>query len=324
MKRRKIAVLRGGPSSEHEVSLKTGRSVIDTLKDDHDILDVVIDKQGKWFVNGIEKKPTEVVRLMDVVFNAMHGEYGEDGQVQEILEILGVPFTGPKKLGAAISMNKQKTKDILKKAGIKTPNYKSYNLKSKDEVGEVSRKIFNSFSFPLVLKATSKGSSVGVYIVQNMEELRDALCKLYQESPDFICEEYIKGKEGTVGVIDCFRGEDSYSLLPIEIVPPDSKQFFDYECKYDGSTKEICPGNFTKAESQEMQRVAKLAHELLGLRHYSRSDFMVHPKRGVFFLETNSLPGMTSESLLPKAVKAVGSTYKDFLEHVIDLAIDRK
>lgn len=324
MKRKKIAVLRGGPSSEHEVSLKSGRAVIDALKDKNDILDVIIDKKGKWFVNGMEKSPTETIRLMDVVFNAMHGEYGEDGQVQEILEMLGVPFTGPKKMGATISMNKHHTKEILKKAGIKTPHHKNYDLKSEDEINETSRKIFNSFSFPLVLKATSKGSSVGVYIIQNMQDLREALCKLYQESPNFICEEYITGKEGTVGVIDCFRGDKIYSLLPIEIIPPESKKFFDYECKYDGSTKEICPGNFSKLESKEMQEIAKKAHELLGLRHYSRSDFIVHPRRGVFFLETNSLPGMTSESLLPKAVSAVGSSYKEFLEHVIDLAIKNK
>lgn len=322
MKRLKIVVLRGGPSSEHEVSLKTGKSVIDTLKDDHDILDVVIDKEGRWFVNGIEKTPAEAIRLHDVVFNAMHGEYGEDGTVQELLELLNVPFTGPKKLGAKLSINKKVAKDIYKQAGLKTPHARVVTNDLPTE--QIAKDLFNTFPLPAVIKPIDKGSSVGISIARDYPSLLNTLRSLFEYSEKLLVEEYIQGKEATVGVIDQFRDKEHYSLLPIEIIPPDSRDFFDYECKYDGTTQEICPGRFTAEENKLLQEAAIEAHKALGLRHYSRSDFIIHPRRGIYILETNSLPGLTSESLMPKAMEPVGSSYRELLEHIITLALEGK
>jgi D-alanine-D-alanine ligase len=137
-----------------------------------------------------------------------------------------------------------------------------------------------------------------------------------------LVEEYIQGKEATAGVVEGLRGEKIYSLLPIEIIPPPKAAFFDREVKYNGETIERVPGNFTKEETAEIQRLARLAHEVLGQRGYSRSDFMVSP-RGVYFLETNSAAGvgLTSESLLPKSLKAVGISFNEFLDHIVRDAI---
>jgi D-alanine-D-alanine ligase len=323
---KKILVLRGGPSSEYEVSLKTGKSVIEKLSNKYEVTDVVIDKNGDWLVSGLIVKPEVICRNVDCVFNAMHGEYGEDGQVQEILEVLGIPFTGPKRLGAVLSMNKASSKEVYKQHGIKTPLHKV--LKKPDTENEEAgievqaMLVFRTFPMPLIIKPVGLGSSVGIEIVKTYDDLVQTMVKLYEQYDELLIEEYIEGREATVGVIDRFRDDKVYALLPIEIKVSDDYKFFDYDAKYSGGTEEISPGNFSKDESEAMQEVARLAHEVLGLRHYSRSDFIIHPKRGIYILETNSLPGLTEESLLPKSFEPVGSTYEEFLDHVITLALE--
>jgi len=313
-----IAVLRGGPSSEYEVSLKTGKSVITTLQDVYRVIDITIDKQGVWHKQGVEVEPIKVLRGVDVVFNAMHGEYGEDGQVQDLLQSLNVPFTGPKKLAAVISINKIKTKEIYESYDIKTPDYRV--VEKGEDITSVATEIVREFRMPVVVKPADKGSSVGISVATNFKELESALSVAFQSCNIILIEEHIKGKEGTVGVVEGLRDQALYTLPSVEIIPPSDKNFFDYEAKYGGETEEVCPGNFTQKEKEVMNEYARKAHEILGLRHYSRTDFMIHQTRGIFALETNALPGLTAESLLPKALDAVGITYKDFLVHVIELA----
>jgi len=317
----KVAVLRGGPSSEYDVSLKTGKAVVQALCESHNVCDIVIDQEGKWYKDGLEVKPATVLRGMDVVFNAMHGEYGEDGQVQQLLESINATFTGPNAFGAALAMNKAKTKEVYKAHGLKTPLWFVATKTSETELQACD--IVKQMPLPVIVKPVGSGSSIGISIARSYHDLVDALNELYLVSETLLVEEFITGKEGTVGVIEHFRNQEVYPLLPIEIIPPAHKEFFDYECKYDGSTREICPGTFSRTESETMQRAAIAAHRALGLRHYSRTDFMVHPKRGVYVLETNALPGLTSESSLPKALEPIGSSYKAFLEHVIDLAMKK-
>jgi D-alanine-D-alanine ligase len=156
-------------------------------------------------------------------------------------------------------------------------------------------------------------------VVKNFHPLAHALEHASQISPQVLIEEFIPGREASVGVIDDFRGEKTYALLPIEIVPPPGR-FFDAEVKYNGETIERVPGNFSATEKDTLQQVAKKAHEILGTAHYSRSDFMV-TRRGIYFLEINNAQavGLTKESLLPKALHAVGATLPHFLDHVISL-----
>ena len=157
-------------------------------------------------------------------------------------------------------------------------------------------------------------------MAKNLSELLDAVKKASEFDDDIIFEEYIKGKEATCGIIDNFRGRKTYSLFPIEIKIP-TNNLFDFNSKYSGVTEEICPGNFSRKESKAIQEMASLAHQALGLKQYSRSDFIVHPRRGVYILETNSLPGLTRESLFPKALNVVGCSFEDFLDHLLGLAL---
>jgi D-alanine-D-alanine ligase len=318
----KVAVLRGGPSSEYEISLKTGKSVLENLKSRHQVMDIVIDMHGDWYYNGILVNPAEVLSNVDVAFNAMHGEYGEDGKVQQILEQIGIPFTGPKTLSAVQSIRKDHARNVFEQLGLKTPI--AAIVEKTYDVEKVAYEVFRKMPTPLVLKPLDKGSSLGVVVVKDFRSLVDSLSALFVYTEKVLVEEYIKGKEATVGVIENFRDQELYPLFPSEIVLPEGKEIFDYDAKQNAQIKNICPGCFSKEESQILQKAAVAAHRGLGLRHYSRSDFIVHPKRGVFILETNALPGLGENSLICKSLDACGSNYDDFLDHVLDLATRRK
>jgi D-alanine-D-alanine ligase len=306
------------------VSLKTGESVLKNLPDHYEGIDVFIDKKGVWHIGGIPIEPANLHKRADVAFIAMHGEYGEDGTVQRLLENLHMPFTGSGSLASAIGMNKILSKDFFKKNGIKTPVHKVITKENYD--ANTAAEIWKTFPQPSVVKPADKGSSVGVSIVHSLPEMKVALEKAFMLSDNVLVEECIAGKEATCGVIESFRGKDHYPLFTIEIVPQKHQTFFDYESKYssESGADEICPGRFTKEETAELQRLAVEAHKAVNARHYSRTDFMVHPKRGIYTLEINTLPGMTSASLLPKAIKAVGSSYGELLDHLIQLALKKK
>lgn len=313
----RVGVLRGGPSSEYEVSLKTGENVLNFLPEKYEARDVFIDRDGMWHMHGIPCEVSRIVRDIDIAFIALHGEFGEDGKVQKILEYYNIPFTGSDSFSSAIAMNKFLTKEILAKTGIKTA--RGFLIKKDDDLNEAALKIFKNFSPPWVLKPVNKGSSVGVEIVHGFHDLENSLHWIFLNNDKILFEEYIKGKEATCGVLQNFRGEKYYALPPIEIIPPEKNKFFDYDAKYSGATKEICPANFDARIKKEIQEAVKIAHKSLGLNGYSRSDFVVS-NRGIYFLETNNLPGLTSESLLPKSAAAVGLSFPFLLEHIIKSA----
>lgn len=172
------------------------------------------------------------------------------------------------------------------------------------------------------MKPVSLGSSVGVRIAGGYAPVHQAVREAMALSSGVLVEEFIRGTEATAGIVERLRGEALYALPPVEIVPPEHAEFFSAAVKYDGSTAEIVPGRFAKQVTQELMRQARVMHEALGLRHYSRSDFIVSP-RGIYFLETNTLPGLTTESLFPKALAAVGVKFPDFLSHLVELSLDR-
>jgi D-alanine-D-alanine ligase len=320
MQRIKVAVLRGGPSSEYEVSLKTGKNVIDNLPDKYIPTDVFISKDGSWNVDGVPTTPYKVFQNVDIVFNALHGEYGEDGKVQQLFEKFNVKYTGSKTLASALGMNKILAKEIFLKAGIKTPIYKVFN--KKENIKNEALNIFKSFPIPAIVKPNGSGSSMGVSIIKKLEDVVPSIEEAFKYSDTVIMEEFIEGKEATCGVVEKFRGKEIYPLLPIEITHPKEFKFFNFEAKYSGKSKEICPGNFSKNESEMIQKIAVEAHRVLNLKHYSRSDFIVSPKRGIYILEVNTLPGLTKESLLPKSLEAIGCSMSEFLDHVLTMALD--
>ncbi len=322
MQRIKVAVLRGGPSSEYDVSIKTGKNVLDNLPDKYIPTDVIIDKQGDWFVDGIQVAPQKICESTDVVFNAMHGEYGEDGKVQQILDMFGAKYTGSKALASALGMNKVLAKEIFIKYGLKTPIYRVVYKCGDLEVE--AKMIFKTFPLPAIVKPRGSGSSMGVSVIKTLKEIVPAIKEALKFSDVVIIEEFITGREATCGVVDNLRGQDVYPLFPVEIIKHPEAKLFDYKAKYCGGAQEVCPGNFTKKEKDVITKMAIQAHKALGLRHYSRSDFVVNPKRGTYILEVNTLPGLTVQSLLPQSLKAVGISLPDFLDHVISLALNSK
>lgn len=315
-----VAVLRGGPSVEYEVSMQTGVGVLNALKSlGVQTIDVVISRSGQWLVNGFVRAPEQALAKADVVFIALHGAYGEDGAVQRLLERYAIPYTGSTPYASAIAMNKVMTKEYLTEYGVKTPAYQRVIRETTPDPFNTALAIGALFGPRYIVKPTSGGSSIGARLAETMEELGLALKELLSEYDDLLVEEYIEGKEATVGVIENYRNQKLYDLPVIEIIPPVESGFFAAEVKYTGTTEEICPGRFKKTEKEEMAKTAKLVHEKLNLRHYSRSDFMVTTD-GIYFLEVNTLPGLTSESLFPKSIEAVGGKYEDLIYHLITQA----
>lgn len=317
-----VAVLRGGVGDEHDVSLRTGMNVLRLLeRGPWKPIDVYIDRSGVWHVRGVPMVPSRALSGVDVVFNALHGLYGEDGTVQRELERLSIPFTGSASYPSSVAMNKVLTKEMLKPLGIKTPYYTVLSVTPELESDIV--RVFRSFPQPSVVKPLNSGSSVGVTLAQSFNEFEEAVKKAFQYAKEVIVEEYIKGRDATVGVIDDMRGKKTYQLPPVEIILPPTSRIFDFDAKYGGASEERCPGGFSRSQIEELEDTAARVHEALGLRHYSRSDFVVTPK-GVYFLEANTLPGLTEKSLIPKSLDAVGIPMDEFLNHVLMMALEKK
>jgi D-alanine-D-alanine ligase len=320
MKVNSVAVLRGGPSAEYDISMLTGAGVLGALKElNIRTKDIVVTRSGQWLVDGFHKDPENALLGIDVVFLALHGAYGEDGVVQRLLERLSIPYTGSGPYASAVAMNKELTKGYLKDSGIKTAQHKRVLRDHVKDPMQTALSISEIFGPKYVVKPTSGGSSIGTKLAQDPHELGAVLAELFLEHEDLLVEEYIFGKEATVGVLENFREQPLYDLPVIEIIPPADSGFFAADVKYTGATTEICPGRFKKEEKLEMAKAAQAVHKTLGLRHYSRSDFIVAAD-GIYFLEVNTLPGLTEQSLYPKAMEAVGADYKSLIEHLVTQA----
>ena len=325
----RVGVLRGGPSNEYEVSLNSGASVLGALRkhfeDTYLPRDIFIDREGIWHMDGVAIEPDRALHQIDLAWNALHGAYGEDGKVQSFFEAHGVPITGSGSLASAVGMNKSLTKKILKDHGIKVAHGEEVASKrlneSESAADELTREFFQTLILPVVVKPNASGSSVGVSIVRDYRDLPAALREAAKHSDSVMIEQFIPGIEATCGVIEGFRGHELYALPPVEI--RSSTGFFDYEAKYQGKSEEIVPATFADKTKKAIEELAQKIHRALGLRHYSRSDFIIHPRRGIYVLEVNTLPGMTGESLMPKALRAVGSDVHELVGHVLELALKK-
>ena len=314
-----VGVLRGGPSKEHEVSLKTGAAILAALPEERFVArDIYIDKKGEWHERGRPISPERALRQLDVALIGLHGEYGEDGEVQKVLERFGVPYAGSDPLGSFFAMHKVLAKEKAREAGLLTPKYRF--IESGEDLEHAARDVIQAFHQPVVVKPVRWGSSVGVSIVGGYEPVLAAIEDIFALGSDgVLVEELIRGREATAGVVENLRGEALYALPPMEIIPPEG-DFYSYEAKYSGETRLACPATFSRVAMEELTRAAKLMHRMLGLRHYSCSDFIVAPK-GVYYLETNTLPGITAVSDLPGELAAVGISLPEFLTHLVDLAL---
>ena len=308
----------GGPSAEHEVSLATGNNVIVNLdKTKYRPVVIKLSKDKKWLVDGRLTEMPQALKSCNIVFNALHGTFGEDGRVQALMEYCGVRYTGSGITASALAMDKLRSREMFKLAGFCVP--KTLKIK-KDDNWQARLNLFVSkvTKFPVVVKPCSNGSSVGVEIVNTKNKLNKAIEKAFGLEKKALIEEFVEGREVTCGVLDNFEGKESSALPVTEIVPIKGHKFFSYDAKYkSGHCDEITPAQIDDTTRDKVQEIAVRAHQLLGCRGYSRTD-MILKNGDVYVLETNTLPGLTENSLLPKAAKAVGLTLPCLLEKIIE------
>jgi D-alanine-D-alanine ligase len=295
----KVAVLYGGRSSEREVSLKSGKGCAEALS-------------GKGYDVALVDVDLEVAdRLREagaaVAFVALHGRYGEDGCIQGLLESMGIPYTGSGVLSSALGMNKTFSKLLFRDHGLSIPDYRVIPL------AEASRVTLAEipFGLPAVVKPSSEGSSVGVHIVRQPDELRVACVEAARYEGDVHVERYIRGAEVQVAVLD------GVALGAIEIVP--AREFYDYEAKYTaGTTQYFYPARISPETEERVSRAAEVAHRALGCSGVTRQDFIVDPSGEPYLLEVNTLPGMTRTSLVPKIAAGNGISFADLCERLLE------
>ncbi len=320
----RVGVLRGGPSSEYAVSLETGACALSHLGDQYEPLDIFIDREGEWHLLGAKREPHKILGRVDVVLNALHGAYGEDGKVQEILWAHGTPFSGSRQLGAALSLNKALAKRIAQNAGIETPHYRVVRKGETGVLPSFCARLFRSFPQPSLIKPLRGGSSLGVSRVRSPEEILYALELVFDGGDSALVEEFVEGREVVCGVIENFRNERLYQLLPSEIRLAAGAPFLEHHARRERGYTLTSPAHLTKKETKEIQQLAAQAHTLLGLRHYSSSDFIVHPTRGIYFLETDALPALGKQSPFAHSLQAIGCSFSHFIEHLVSLALGKK
>ena len=338
-----IVVLAGGISTERDVSLITGKNVVNALRgcgENAVLLDVFLGYKGdaaSFFesengnieaVNAIGiidpsiediknargaeisglfgENVLEICKAADFVFIALHGEDGENGKVQASFDLLGIKYTGSGCLASAMAMNKYITKQMLDANGIRNAKY--FAAKK----GEML-----SYEFPCVIKPASGGSSVGISIVKSESDFESAVNTAFKYEDEIIIEEFIEGREFSVGVL----GETV--LPPIEIIPKEG--FYDYKNKYqEGMTIEICPAELSEEDTKRLQSATKRVFDVLNLQVYGRIDFILSKENNEFYcLEANSLPGLTSLSLLPQEAKAIGIDYPALCKKIIELSLKK-
>lgn len=303
MSKVRVAVVMGGPSAEREVSIESGQSVMRALAAlGHDAQS--LDFDGR-FVDAIrEIRP-------DVVFNALHGTGGEDGTIQGVLEWLGIPYTGSDLTACALAMDKHLTKKLLAAEGLPTPAWDTFDL-----AGGTLPLLPGSLNLPLVVKPRSSGSSAGVSIVRTHEEWTKAMIGVAPKTTQIVAEEFIAGREFSSGVL----GEEALPL--VEIIPSD--EFYSYDAKYKpGGSRHLVPAPIDADLTARLQMLALSVHRLLGLRDYSRTDFIVSKEGRPYVLEINALPGLTPLSLLPDEARAAGISFEALIERLLQFALGR-
>lgn len=341
-----IVVLAGGVSTERDVSLVSGGKIYKALREsghkpllldvymgleDND-LDTVFERGdellGKAGVIGLSAPDIEEIRAQrgennrtfwgknvleicsraDVVFMALHGQNGENGRVQAAFDLFGIKYTGADFLSSAICMDKSITKELLERYGINVP--KGYRL-SKGEPDE------HDYSYPVVVKVTDGGSSVGVYIAHNKEECLEAKRKAFLYGNEIIVEEYIRGREFSVGVVE----GDALPIIEINT----GTGFYDYIKKYqEGSAIETCPAELNKADTEKMIELAEQVYKILRLSQYARIDIIMDKNGKMYVLEANTLPGMTPTSLMPQEAAALGISYNQFCGKLVEMALKKE
>ena len=311
----------GGLSAEHEVSLLTGQNVLENLdRFKYEPVAIKISKDKKWFLDGRLTSEADALKSCDLIFNALHGSFGEDGKAQSLMEYHGVRYTGSGICGSALAMDKLRSREIFKLAGLQVP--KTLKIRRGDNCQALLKLFVGKVtSFPVVVKPCSSGSSVGVQIVRNYSQLEKVIKDTFKLDGKILIEEFIEGKEVTCGVLENYNNQQAVALPVTEIVPKRGNKFFNYKAKYTtGHSDEITPAFLDGEIAKQVQSIAVRAHQLLGCKAYSRTDMIIRDNE-VFVLETNTLPGLTVNSLLPKAAQVAGLTFSQLLDKIIQSSL---
>lgn len=314
----KILLLMGGPSAEHEVSLSTGQQVMRALdQKKYAARSLVIPRTGFQSFN-VQKLKSST----DLAFIAMHGEFGEDGRLQALLDTAGIPYVGSGVLASALAMDKVRAAHIFRQHGLTVPWQVTFGRREWRAGRPRWERKIQTLGLPVVVKPTDRGSSIGVTIVSKFKSLKDAVTNAARYSDQIMAEEFIRGRELTCGVLDDPKTGKASALPPTEIIPR-AGAFYDYRSKYaDGGSDHLTPPpNIPKAMIREIQEAAVTAHRALGCRGMSRSDFIFGPENKLYILETNTIPGMTRTSLLPQAAAAAGIPFPKLLDLLIQCAL---
>ncbi|MCL5007031.1 MAG: D-alanine--D-alanine ligase [Patescibacteria group bacterium] len=314
MRKLSVAVLFGGPSPEHEISVLSGRRVLaDLSPEKYEAIPVHIRRDGKWPV-----ELEEIRNKADVMFVALHGKYGEDGAVQDLLEHFDLPYTGSGALASALGMNKIFSYRLFKAVGLNVPRFV---IISRYESGwRKGYPLSVPLDLPLIVKPADQGSSLGVSLVRRAEDLWTAVEKALNLSKEAIVQEYVDGTEIAGSVLEV--GEKVEPLQPLQVIP--AGEFFDYRSKYHSTETEERPVSFADSVADDIRRSAVRAHKAIGAYGFSRSDFILTADGKLFILETNTLPGLTENSLFPKAASASGIPFPLLLDTIIEQALLRK
>jgi D-alanine-D-alanine ligase len=311
----RVAVLKGGRSLERQVSLRSGARVEDALgRLGHEVVPVDAGADLIRRVRGAEP---------DAAFIAMHGRDGEDGTVQELLEILDIPYTGSGVLASTRAADKVLAKHLLTEAGIPTPEFFAFNETAFRELGaaEALPAIEERLEFPIVVKPASQGSALGIKFARTAADVPGALVAAFSYDSRVLLERYVAGRDLAVSVLD---GPDGPQPLPVVEAVPQEEDFYDFESRYEiGRTSFVCPAELPGEASERAQEIALGTYDLLGCSGFARIDLMLDGAGELFVLEANSVPGLTETSLLPQAAEAAGIGFDELVGRILELALAR-
>jgi D-alanine-D-alanine ligase len=308
----RVAVLKGGPSLERQVSLRSGARVEDALERlGHEVLPIDV---GPDLIEQLE------AQRPDVAFLALHGRGGEDGTVQELLDIVGIPYTGSGVLACMRSVDKVLTKHLLGEAGLPTPEFFAFSETAFRELGAADAlpAIEERLAFPIVVKPAAQGSALGVKFARTAGDVPAALVAAFSYDSRVLLERHVAGRDVAVSILD------GQALPVVEAVPRD-EDFYDFESRYEiGRTDFLCPADLSPECTARTQELAVAAYELLGCRGFARVDLMVEDGSGEpLVLEVNAIPGLTETSLLPMAAEATGISFDELIARILELALSR-
>lgn len=331
-KKNNVGLIVGGASPEREVSKSSGKSIYEALQNLNysvDIFDPGLGNHRKldesYFSSAEDPKlissknyidlfSSDSLKSVDTAFIALHGTYGEDGMIQSLFELNKIKYTGSGVLASALSMNKGLTKVLLQHNKVPNPKWIIFE-KQHSNIGEIKKNIADNIFYPCVVKPNDQGSAIGLTICKSENDIEDAIKLAQKYSSSILIEEYIAGHELTVGIVD------NLSLPPLEIKP--KHDFYDYECKYTkGMSEYEVPAKFPEPVLEELKVKALAAYKSINCKSYGRIDFRVNPDHQIYCLEINTLPGMTSTSLLPKTAKAAGISFEELIDRIVKNSLE--